>query len=460
MSQFIGIVAYCKNHGLGYNNKIPWKISDDLEFFKTVTTDHVVVMGRKTYDSIPNKYKPLSNRINIVITNNKDLIKLSSYNLVYTPLCNLDNVLKFYPNKNIYVAGGSTLYKQLQNRIDTYFVTDIEKEFETDTYFDKLTNDFTLIMNSKKYWCEKEECYFRFLKYKRKEKICHDETYCNLMEKVLLSNHPRTNRTNIDTLSIFGEQISFDIENTVPLLTTKRVAWKSCIEELLWFMRGDTDANILKQKKVNIWNGNSSREFLDNVGLFHLNEGDCGANYSFQWRYFGQEYINCETKYEKKTKYDQINNIIHLLKNDPCSRRIFLSAWNPLDLENTVLPPCHVSAQFYVDNDNGLSCHMYQRSCDVFLGLPFNIFSYTVLTYILAKKCGMKPRRLIISLGDTHIYKNHIEQVRQQLQNTIFSYPKLELSDIENKEIEEITINDFQLIGYYPNPMIKAPMAV
>ena len=171
--------------------------------------------------------------------------------------------------------------------------------------------------------------------------------------------------------------------------------------------------------------------------------------------------MDCNTKYIKKTKYDQINNIIHLLKTDPYSRRIFLSAWNPVDLDKTVLPPCHVSVQFYVDNDKGLSCHMYQRSCDVFLGLPFNIFSYTVLTYILAKKCNLTPRKLIISLGDVHIYSNHIEQIKEQMSRNVLAYPTLVLSDnVVDKEIEDINIDDFELIRYFPHNSIKAPMAV
>jgi thymidylate synthase len=271
----------------------------------------------------------------------------------------------------------------------------------------------------------------------------------------------RPNRTGVDTLSRFGEQISFDISDTVPLLTTKRMAWKSCIEELLWFMRGDTDANILKERKVRIWDGNTTREFLDKVGLPHLQPGDCGANYSFQWRYFGQTYVDCNTEYAKHTATDQIENILRLLKEDPQSRRIFLSAWNPCDLNKTVLPPCHVSAQFYVDKDRGLSFHMYQRSCDVFLGLPFNIFSYTVLTYILAKKCDLKPKRLVISLGDTHIYTNHVDQMRVQLSRMALAAPRLTVAfEVATKAIEDITVDDFELVGYFSHPSIKADMAV
>lgn len=460
--RFVGLVAISNNHGLGKENTIPWRLKDDMKFLKMITMNNVVIMGNNTFLSIPEKNRPLPGRINIVLTSNATLIESSNESLIYTNYANLFDVLQRFPDKTYFVVGGSEIYKLLYDKISTFFITFIEKEYDVDVYFDKLKNDFSLVLHSERHWSEEEQCHFRFLKYERNQfKDNHDEIYKNLCYKVLLEKNIRPNRTEVDTLSIFGEQISFDIEKNVPLLTTKRVAWKSCIEELLWFMRGDTDANILKNKNVNIWNGNSTREFLDSVGLNHLDEGDCGANYSFQWRYFGQKYVDCNTKYIKKTKFDQINNIITKLKTDPYSRRIFLSAWNPLDLENTVLPPCHVSAQFYVDSQNYLSCHMYQRSCDVFLGLPFNIFSYTVLTYILALKCNLTPKRLIISLGDTHIYTNHINQVKQQLKREIYSYPKLILSsDIVDKEIEDITIDDFQLVGYYPHPSIKAPMAV
>jgi len=464
MNNFVGIVAFCKNNGIGNNNTIPWNIKDDIVFFKIITTDCIVVMGKNTYDSLPEKHKPLKNRLNIVLTNSPPDNYESASNLIYTDYANVFSIIQTnIPRyKNVFVIGGVSIYKLFYNNISSFYVTYIDKSFDVDKHFPMLTNDFALCVHSKNHWDETEQCYFRFLKYYRlSSKYEHDETYFKLAKRVLSNNQERTNRTDISTLSVFGDQISFNIEHNVPLLTTKRVAWKSCIEELLWFMRGDTDANILKEKKVNIWNGNSSRDFLDKVGLTHLNEGDCGANYSFQWRYYGQQYKDCSTQYIKKTKYDQINNIIHLLKTDPFSRRIFLSAWNPVDLDKTVLPPCHVSVQFYVDNNKGLSCHMYQRSCDVFLGLPFNIFSYTVLTYILAKKCNLTPRKLIISLGDVHIYSNHIEQMREQMSRNVLAYPKLVLSDnIVDKEIEDININDFEIVGYFPHNSIKAPMAV
>ena len=463
----IGIVAFCQNYGISFENNIPWHIPEDLKFFKRMTKDSIVVMGRKTFESIGH---PLSNRLHVVLTKNpeeyaKSFSILEFENIIFVNYENVFDVINKYAFEytNTFIIGGSDIYELFYDKMNTLYVTYVDKKYETDRSFPKITNDFALATFSEKYLSSQENCFYRFLKYERvNNKLTFDESYLKLCTKFLSSNvSPRENRTDTPTISLFGEQIEFDISTYVPLLTTKRMAWKSCIEELLWFLRGNTDANILKNKNVNIWNGNSSREFLDNVGLNHLEEGDCGANYSFQWRHFGQEYKDCNTQYTKNTEGDQINNIIHLLKTNPTSRRIFLSAWNPCHLNKTVLPPCHVSAQFFVDNDKGLSCHMYQRSCDVFLGLPFNIFSYTVLVYILAKKCDLVPKKLVISFGDVHIYSNHLEQVLQQSRRAVLTSPKLIISEtIKDKDFEDITINDFEIIGYYPHPSIKGVMAI
>jgi thymidylate synthase len=293
----------------------------------------------------------------------------------------------------------------------------------------------------------------------------NENEYLELLQKILKYGKTRKDRTGTGTLSIFGSQLRFDISKNVPLLTTKFVAWKAVIKELLWFLRGETDSKILESQGVKIWQGNTTRDFLDNRGLIHLPEGDIGAGYGFQWRYFGAEYTHCKDDYTFQG-YDQIASIIHQLKNDPYSRRIFMSAWNPIALDGMALPPCHVSCQFYVEEDEKgnrhLSCHMYQRSVDVFLGLPFNIFSSTVLTYILAKMCGMIPKELIISTGDTHIYKNHLDQIKTQLSRDLKSPPVLkinrELNDIT--DIERLTIEDFELENYIYHPAIKGDMAI
>lgn len=293
----------------------------------------------------------------------------------------------------------------------------------------------------------------------------HQElSYLVLLEKILKHGKKRDERTGTGTLSLFGEQMRFDISTSIPVLTTKFVPWKSCIRELLWFLSGSTDATLLQKQGVKIWDGNSSRSFLDARGLEHLPEGDIGAGYGHQWRHFGAPYTTCKDNYDGKG-FDQIAFVINELKNNPTSRRIFLSAWNASALDEMALPPCHVSAQFYVEfDDEGnkhLSCQMYQRSVDTFLGCPWNIMSYAVLTQLLAKMTNMKPKELIMCLGDVHIYCNHIEQVKEQLTRQPYQFPTLIISDaVKDKQIDELGMDDFQLQGYTYHPSIKAVMAV
>ncbi len=288
--------------------------------------------------------------------------------------------------------------------------------------------------------------------------------YLQLLKKIIAQGKHREERTGTGTISLFGEQMRFDISQSIPVLTTKFVPWKSCIRELLWFLSGKTDATILQQQGVKIWDGNTSREFLDKRGLHHLPEGDVGATYGHCWRHFGAKYKTCKDNYNGQG-FDQINYIIKELKNNPTSRRIFMSSWNPQALDEMALPPCHLSAQFYVDIDEDgtkhLSCQMYQRSVDTFLGCPWNIMSYAVLTHILAKITDMKPKELIMCLGDVHIYSNHVEQVQEQLKREPFPFPKLIISDeIKNKDIGDLSIDDFKLIDYKYHPSIKAVMAI
>lgn len=302
--------------------------------------------------------------------------------------------------------------------------------------------------------------------------ICHETPYINLVRSIMNSGEHRADRTGTGTISLFGHQLRFDISETVPLLTTKFVPWKSCIQELLWFLKGRTDSRELESVGVGIWKGNTRREFLDQRGLSHLPEGDIGAGYGFQWRHFGGEYQTCETDYTG-SGYDQIAEVIRQLKEDPTSRRILFSAWNPMALSQMALPPCHVLCQFYVSNKpNGragdfgtpkprLSCHMYQRSQDVFLGAPFNIFSYTALTYLLAKICNMVPHELIISTGDTHIYKDHVEQMKEQLKRMPLVAPILCVSEtVAEKSIDDITLEDFNVEGYFYHPRLYGKMSV
>lgn len=289
--------------------------------------------------------------------------------------------------------------------------------------------------------------------------------YLELCSKILEKCNIRNDRTEIGTYSLFGKRLKIDISEFFPLMTTKRVFWRGIAEELLWFLRGSTNAKELQEKDIHIWDGNSSREFLDKNGLSHLEEGDLGEVYGFQWNHFGAQYKNCHTNYGG---FNQIDSVIEMIKKNPNSRRILVSSWNPTSLKNCALPPCHVLFQFYV-HDGKLSCQMYQRSADIFLGVPFNIASYALLTYMIAYLTNLKPHELIIDYGDAHVYKNAVEQMQEQMTRIPYSYPKLVIN-VENRKINDIrdfNYDDFKLInmsdikkGYRSHPSIKADMAI
>jgi thymidylate synthase len=299
--------------------------------------------------------------------------------------------------------------------------------------------------------------------------MCGEDGYLELLRELLVLQKQRPDRTGTGVVSVFGRQLRFDIAETVPLITTKLVNWKSVIEELLWFLKGCTDSKVLEAKGVNIWRGNTSREFLDANGLPDYREGDCGPMYGFQWRHFGAEYTGCDTSYSSSDGVDQLEEVVRMLKEDPFSRRIMMTTYNVNDRNKGVLYPCHgVVVQFFCEDDtddNGqnvrrLSCHMYQRSMDTFLGAPYNIFSYSVLTYILALKSGMVPKELVISTGDTHLYMDHIEQAKLQTTRVPFHAPRLELDPrIEHLSWQEIEVEHFNVIDYKHHAFIKARMS-
>ena len=285
-----------------------------------------------------------------------------------------------------------------------------------------------------------------------------ESQYINLIKHILENGISKDDRTGIGTLSIFSYNMTFNLRESFPLLTTKKVYWKGVVEELLWFISGSTDSNILKEKGVKIWEGNSSREFLDSRGLSHYDQGDIGAGYGFQWRHFGAKYTNMYDSYEGKG-IDQLKDVIYKIKNTPDDRRIIMSAWNPSDIDKMALPPCHIFVQFWVDtNKKELHSQMYQRSCDVGLGVPFNIASYALLTCIIAKLCDLTPGDFHYCMGDTHIYKNHIDAMKLQITRDPYDFPKINIKNIKN--IDNIKFDDIELIDYKYYENIKMNMAI
>jgi len=267
---------------------------------------------------------------------------------------------------------------------------------------------------------------------KTKNGIIHDEhQYINLISDILNYGSLEESR-NGNTYTVFGASMHFSLENkVVPFITTKKLAWKTCLRELLWFIKGDTSNKRLNQQNVNIWNGNASRDFLDSRGLNYLEEGDLGPVYGHQWRFFNADYVNCDTDYTGKG-IDQLSYIINSLKNpnERNSRRLVMSAWNPCQLEQMALPPCHVLCQFNVINGNKLSCSLYQRSGDIGLGVPFNIASYSILTHLIAHHCNLEASDFYYYLGNCHIYDDHVEPLKEQLNRVPYDFPHLKITEL------------------------------
>ena len=286
----------------------------------------------------------------------------------------------------------------------------------------------------------------------------HDEyQYINLIKHILDYGTMIEGR-NGNALTIYGSSMHFSLENdTWPLITSKKVAWKTCAKELFWFLKGSTSNSELREQNVHIWDGNGSRDFLDSRGLTNLEENDLGPVYGHQWRFFNASYENCNTDYNGKG-VDQIKYIIDCLKDpkERYSRRLILSAWNPQQLDEMALPPCHVLAQFNVIG-NKLSCSLYQRSGDVGLGVPFNIASYSLLTHIIAKHCDLQANEFIYHLGNCHIYDDHIEPLRNQVNNVLYPFPKISILE-KYDNINNYSIKDIKVENYECNNVIKMEM--
>ena len=288
--------------------------------------------------------------------------------------------------------------------------------------------------------------------------------YLDLLKDILDNGETKDDRTGTGTISVFGRSLRFDLRTSFPAVTTKKLAWKACKGELLWFLEGSGDERRLAEithgtaeGNVTIWTGNALSPYWKAKAKF---ERDLGRVYGVQWRQWNPHAIKWTSSSESEPVYiDQLANLIEGLKQDPNGRRHILSAWNVGELDQMALPPCHVMSQFYVNKNKELSCHMYQRSVDVFLGLPFNIASYALLTHLIAQVCGLKVGELVISTGDTHIYSNHVEQVKEQLTREPLSAPTLWLNPTVTN-IDQFIMEDIKLENYNSLASIKAEMAV
>ena len=287
--------------------------------------------------------------------------------------------------------------------------------------------------------------------------------YLSLIKKIIKNGVQERGR-NGTTYTQIGGMMRFSLEdNKIPIMTTKKLAWRVCLKELLWFMNGDTDNELLQQQNVKIWNDNATREFLDSRGLYHLRENDLGPVYGHQWRswnaHYSREY-GCFEDYRGKG-IDQLQNIIDDLNESKItgetSRRMIMTAWNPEQINEMALPPCHVLSQFHITEGNQLSCTLYQRSADMGLGVPFNIASYSFLTHILAKHCDLEAKEFIHFIGNAHIYDDHVDSLEEQIENEPYDPPNLIISEKKEK-IEDYKFEDFFIENYNYHKPIKMKM--
>ena len=475
-----GVVAVEKQMdgklAIGCNGTLPWRSKHDMRYFKQLTTStvnplniNVVIMGAKTWTSIK---KPLPGRVNIVVSSKDTELARREYNItndvgvassVYSAIANMKNYPEHGHIENVFIIGGSNIYREAIDKdlLDNLHITHIlssKNTYSADAFFpcsiDKLLEKFALkhatTLQDNNLTC----C---FSKYVSKRNLHQEYQYLDLINRVLNTGRRRADRTGTGTISLFGETMRFNLEREFPLVTTKKTFWRGVVEELLWFIKGSTDAKLLQDKNIHIWDGNSSREFLDSVGLHQNREGDIGPVYGFQWRHFGAPYTGVEFNYDDNG-IDQLRDVIYQLKTNPTSRRIIMSAWNPDALKQMALPPCHIMCQFYVDSCRRLSCQMYQRSADVGLGVPFNIASYALLTCLIAHCTDLVPGEFIHIIGDAHIYVNHIEALREQLKRVPYDFPKLSITD-KTFDIDKISASDISLSDYKYHPPIKMEMS-
>ncbi len=486
------ILCTDKEGGISKNGVIPWKIQEDTHYFYDTITrkinnyKNVIVMGRKTFSQMG----LVKNSINIIFSNSISIddLDVGDNNEIYIIHSMNDylNTIKSLDSKygKIFICGGTDIYNMFINdyfnhknitHINLYW-TKINKVYHCDNFinlshmnhftsfeYDKLSYDCYDIKNNN----EHVDVIFNFPKHNGSVDNNEEHTYLEIMDSLITSGHKTQGRNGI-TYSKFGNMMKFNLES-FPLLTTKKVFFKGVFEELMFFIRGQTNTNILANNGIKIWEKNTTREFLDNNNLDDYEQGDMGPMYGFQWRHFNAEYSGMNINYAGKG-YDQLKFVLNELKHNPTSRRILMTTYNPEYAHQGVLFPCHgIAIQFHtekmLDGVYRLNISQNQRSCDFFLGIPFNIASYALLNYIICDllnndvECShtFYPGELTMFLGDYHLYESHLVQAKRQVLRIPTVFPKLKINNIVT-EIEDYKFSDFDLVNYNSYPNIAAEM--
>ena len=560
------VVAYTfGNQGIGRDGSIPWNIPEDIKHFKKLTSSKyinddnmsyefsIVIMGRKTWESIPDKYKPLSNRLNIILSNDSEYRDRSNaeYNTnEYHHNNNNDNNDKFNNSFGVYfttwdllfneggyleiekslfgdnnnnnnnnnkisisyyIIGGEQIYKKaIESNLDltiysTEIYTESKKPILCDIFFPKIDNkemnkemnkenNIVIINVSPFYKSNTQDLWFRYITYVKSSKTniqnlikpfySQETEYLSLMQNILENGSSNDDRTGVGTISIFGAMLKYNLQDTFPLCTTKRMFFRAIFEELMFYLSGKTDNKILQAKGIHVWDGNTSREFLDKRGLTHYEEGDMGQTYGFNYRHFGGEYKGCGFNYDNtlmeheglqpSVGYDQVANVIHLIKTEPSSRRIIIDLWDCSTVDKAALPSCLCKYQFNVNvTKKELNLAIYLRSSDYFLANNWNSCCGAMFVHLLCNLEGidLTPGELTVFIADAHLYKTHLEQVKINLERKPFPFPKLIVKgdsygnldgnlDGKKKNIMDFKFEDIELLGYKAHPNIKAEMAI
>ena len=527
---------------IGNNGSIPWNIPEDMDHFKELTTSKlneqlysIVIMGRKTWESIPEKNRPLNERFNIVLSNDMQYIarenakyeniminsKMGVYFTTWKNYFNNSNNSEYIKLENLllskiacvrnensykaftyYIIGGEQIYNkaiEMCNELDLSYsinATEIyltkEQEQGTkyigDTFFPKI-DDSVIITNVSPFYKSKskskskstDELSFRFITYEKlskkseelKQFYTQENDYLSLMRNILETGSSNDDRTGVGTLSIFGAMLKYDLSDTFPLCTTKKMFFRAIFEELMFYLSGKTDNKILQAKGIHVWDGNTSREFLNKRGLQHYEEGDMGQTYGFNYRHFGGEYKGCSDDYylgkENSIGMDQVANVINLIKTEPTSRRIIIDLWDCSTVHKAALPSCLCKYQFNVNViKKTLNLAIYLRSSDYFLANNWNSCCGALFVHLLCNLEGidLTPGELTVFIADAHLYKTHIEQVKMNIERKPYPFPKLivkingNLQGEKKKDIMDFKFEDIELLGYKAHPNIKADMAI
>lgn len=426
------IVAVGPNWEIGSKGGLPWgRNKEDMAHFRDVTLGHTIIMGRSTFESMGSK--PLKGRRNIVISSSLD----SGDDFeVYTSIGLALNACED-DQRQAFIIGGERLYEYSAMYADKIYITHMPAhliERKGDRFF---KNNHLLKYRQVQPLGLGEQGASYDLYY---HSSAHDNIYADLLREVLVHGQERSDRTGTGTKSIFGMRAEYDLREGFPLITTKRVFWRGVVAELLWMISGDTSAKTLSDQGVHIWDA-----WADD-------SGELGPVYGRQWRSWDDGL---------GSTIDQLEGVIEQIKSNPDSRRHIISAWNVGDLDDMALAPCHMMFQFYVCSEGYLDLQLYQRSADLFLGVPFNIASYSLLLMIVARLTGLKPRKFIHVVGDAHIYLNHIEQVKEQLSRDAYWAPKVFISkQLEGASIDDISAEHISLIDYQSHKTIKGSVSV